>query len=457
MATREFSLVPQEVPRVETKYRKIQTKIPVPESVKLLEELRVLEPKSMGGQPPVVWDRGEDFTVCDAFGNRWLDFSSGVLVASAGHGRKEIVDAICEMAGSGLYHAYCFPTEVRLELVRELTALLPAPLARIFLLTTGSEATECCIKLAKTKGIQLGGERKNIFVTFDNAFHGRTLGAQLAGGAPALKSWTGGDARFVQVPYPDGFRQQDVSFEVFTSSLARQGIDPDTVCCVMSETYQGCNAVLMPPSYAQSLRRWCDDHGAILIFDEVQSGFGRTGKPFGFMHLDVVPDLAACGKSISGGMPLSAVLGTEELMELYGPGEMTSTNSANPVCCAATLANLRLIRDEGLIENAARLSPVLERGVTRIAAAVGDRAGYWSSTGLVAAIQFTKPGSVDPDPELAWELVNLAIQRGILLFAPVGVGGCAVKINPPLSITEEALREGLGALEQAAADVRSSN
>ena len=166
MATREFSLVPQEVPRVETKYRKIQTKIPVPESVKLLEELRVLEPKSMGGQPPVVWDRGEDFTVCDAFGNRWLDFSSGVLVASAGHGRKEIVDAICEMARSGLYHAYCFPTEVRLELVRELTALLPAPLARIFLLTTGSEATECCIKLAKTKGIQLGGEHKNIFVTY---------------------------------------------------------------------------------------------------------------------------------------------------------------------------------------------------------------------------------------------------------------------------------------------------
>jgi 4-aminobutyrate aminotransferase-like enzyme len=454
MATKEFSLVPQEVPEVETNYRRIKTKIPVPESIQLLEELRSLEPKSMGGQPPVIWDHGENFTVCDKYGNRWLDFSSGVLVTSAGHGRKEIVDAIREMAGSGLYHAYGFPTEVRLELVRELTALLPAPLARVFLLTTGSEATECCIKLAKTRGLQLGGERKNVFVTFDNAFHGRTLGAQLAGGAPALKDWTGGDSRFVQVPYPDGFRQQDVSFDVFTSSLAEQGVDPETVCGVMSETYQGCNAVLMPPEYAQSLRQWCDDHGALLIFDEVQAGFGRTGKPFGFMHLDVVPDLAACGKGISGGMPLSAVLGTEELMGIYGPGEMTSTHSANPICCAASLATLRLIIDEGLVENSARLAPVLARGVTRIASAFEGRVGSWASTGLVAAIQFTRPGTVDPDPDPAWELVNLAVQRGILLFAPVGVGGCAVKINPPLTITEEALREGLDELEQVATEIR---
>lgn len=455
MATREFSLVPQEVPRVETRYRRIQTRIPVPESVKLLEELRALEPRSMGGQPPVVWDRGDNYMVLDRYGNRWLDFSSGVLVASAGHGRKEIVEAIREMADNGLYHAYCFPTEVRLELVRELTALLPEPLARVFLLTTGSEATECCIKLARTQGLRLGGERKNVFVTFHNAFHGRTLGAQLAGGAPALKSWTGGDPRFVQVPFPDGFRQKDVSFDVFTDSLEEQGIDPETVCGVMSETYQGCNAVLMPPSYAQDLRCWCDDHGAVLIFDEVQAGFGRTGQPFGFMHLGVVPDLAACGKGISGGMPLSAVLGTEELMSLYGPGEMTSTHSANPVCCAASLANLRLIRTEGLIENAAQLGPVLARGATRIASAV-EGAGHWASTGLVTAIQFTIPGTVEPDPELAWKLVNLAVQRGVLLFAPVGVGGCAVKINPPLTITEDALREGLGVLEEAAMEIRPS-
>jgi 4-aminobutyrate aminotransferase-like enzyme len=183
----------------------------------------------------------------------------------------------------------------------------------------------------------VGGVKKNVVVTFDNAFHGRTLGAQLAGGSPGLKEWTVEDHRFVQVPYPDGFRQKDISFEVFEQTLAKKGVEPDRVCGVMSETYQGCNAVLMPVEYAQSLRDWCDKHGAVLILDEIQAGFGRTGRLFGFMHLGIVPDLVACGKGMSGGMPLSAVVGIEELMNLYGPGEMTSTHSANPVCAAAAL------------------------------------------------------------------------------------------------------------------------
>ncbi|MGD0094192.1 MAG: aminotransferase class III-fold pyridoxal phosphate-dependent enzyme, partial [Planctomycetota bacterium] len=263
-----------------------------------------------------------------------------------------------------------------------------------------------------------------------------------------------GDRRFVQAPYPDGFRQQDTSFKVFEAALAAKGVNPDDVCGVMSETYQGCNGCLMPAEYAQALRRWCNQHEALLIFDEVQAGFGRTGKPFGFMHYGIVPDLAACGKGISGGMPLAAVLGTEELMNMYGPGEMTSTHSANPVCAAAALANLKVIRKEKLVENAARLAPVLAEGVERIAKAAGGRVGWTSAAGLVAALQFTKPGTAEPRPEDAWELVRKAVQRGVMLFAPVGVAGCAVKINPPLMISEEPLREGLGVLEEIARELQ---
>lgn len=451
MATKEFPLVPEKVPHVQTKYRTIRTEIPVPASVPLLEKLRAMEPRSMGGQPPVIWDHGEGATIQDAYGNRWLDFSSGVLVTACGHGHPEIIKAIRDMAGQGLYHAYCFPTQVRLQLVEELTRWLPAPLKRIFLLTTGSEACECAIKLALTRGQAIGGKKKSVFVTFDNAFHGRTMGSQLAGGAAALKSWLGdGDRRFVQVPFPDGFRQKDTSFAVFEATLAAKGIAADDVCGVMSETYQGCNACLIPADYAQGLRRWCDQHKAVLIFDEIQAGFGRTGKPFGFLHLGVVPDLVACGKGISGGMPVAAVLGTEELMNMYGPGEMTSTHSANPICAAAALANLRVLRQEKLVENAAKLAPVLAEGAERIAKAARDKVGRVSATGLVTALQFTKPGTTEAQPEVAWELVRRAIQRGVMLFAPVGVGGCAVKINPPLVITEDALREGLGVLEDIA-------
>jgi len=454
VATKEFPLVPEKVPQVRTKYRTIATEIPVAASVPLLKKLRDMEPRSMGGQPPVVWHRGDGACISDPYGNRWLDFSSGVLVTACGHGRPEIVQAIRDMADQGLYHAYCFPSEVRLQLVEELSSWLPPPLARVFLLTTGSEACECAIKLAMTRGLALGGKKKTVFVTFDHAFHGRTMGVQLAGGIPALKTWLGdGDPRFVQVPYPDGFRQKDTRFEVFQAALAAKGVDPDDVCGVMSETYQGCNACLMPPEYAQDLRRWCDRHKAVLIFDEIQAAFGRTGKPFGFMHCGVVPDLAACGKGISGGMPLAAVLGTEELMNMYGPGEMTSTHSANPVCAAAALANLRVIRKERLVENAAALAPVLAEGARRIAAASRGKVGRADAVGLVAALQFTRPGSTEPQPEHAWEFVRRAVARGVMLFAPVGVGGCAVKINPPLVITEEALREGLAVLEEIAAEL----
>jgi 4-aminobutyrate aminotransferase/diaminobutyrate-pyruvate transaminase/4-aminobutyrate aminotransferase/(S)-3-amino-2-methylpropionate transaminase len=454
MATKEFPLIPESVPPVKTAYRTIATAIPAPDSIPVLRHLRDAEPRSMGGQPPILWHHGEGATVSDPYGNRWIDFSSGVLVTASGHGRPEIVEALCGMARQGLYHAYGFPTEIRTELVEEIQRFLPEPLKRVFLLTTGSEATECCIKLARTHGMAKGGPRKSVLVTFDNAFHGRSLGAQLAGGVAGLKTWIGDlDPRFVQAPFPDGFRQKDVSFEVFERRLAALGVAAEDVCGVMSETFQGCNATLMPAEYAQVLRRWCDAHGALLIFDEVQAGFGRTGKTFGFQHLGVVPDLVACGKGISGGMPLSAVLGTQELMSMYGPGEMTSTHSANPLCSAAALANLRVIRKEGLIENAARLAPVLAEGCAAIAKAANGRIGRWDAVGLVGALQFTHAGATDPDPERAWELVRRAIQRGVMLFAPVGVGGCAIKICPPLVIDEAALREGIGVIAEIAAEI----
>jgi len=454
MATKEFPLFPQEVAPVETKYRRIQTPIPVPESVETLRRLRDLEPRSMSGQPPVLWHHGHGAQVFDPYGNAWLDFSAGVLVTASGHGRPEICQAIGAMAEQGMYHAYCFPTPVRAALVEKLTGMLPTPLKRVFLLTTGSEAVECCIKLARTRGLAVGGKQKSVLVSFDNAFHGRTMGAQWAGGSPGLKAWLGEpDRRFVQVPFPDGFRQPDVSFDVFVKALAEHGIDPDRVCGVISETYQGCNATLMPAEYARRLRQWCDEHQAVLILDEIQAGFGRTGKPFGFEHLGVVPDLAACGKGISGGMPLSAVLGTEELMNLYGPGEMTSTHSANPICCAAALANLEVIEKEGLIERAATAGAVLAEWSGRIKDASGGKITHVASAGLVAALQFTKPGTTEPQPEPAWEFVWEAIRRGVMLFAPVGVGGCAVKINPPLVIEEDALVEGLSVLEQIAREM----
>lgn len=454
MATREFPLTPCAVEPVSTKYRRIQTAIPVPESVPVLEQLRASEPRSMGGQPPVLWDSGDGSLLRDPYGNQWIDFSSGVLVTASGHHHPKIVRAIADTATHGLYHAYNFPTGTRAKLAAKLTGLLPAPLSRVFLLTTGSEACEAAIKLARTRGLRRHGPGKRVFVTFHNAFHGRTMGSQLAGGSPALKEWLGGGSPdFVQVPYPDGFRCADTSFDGFLKTLDEQGVAAGSVCGVMSETYQGCNAALMPPEYAQALRRWCDEAGALLIFDEVQAGFGRTGRMFGFEHYGVVPDLACFGKGISGGLPLSALAGTDELMEMYGPGEMTSTHSANTICCAAALANIEVILEEGLVANAARLEPMLLDAGRRMMEASGGRIGRADGRGLVMALQFVEPGTTTPDPEAAFDVVRSAVEQGVMLFAPVGVGGGAIKINPPLGIPEDMLREGLAVLDGIVRDV----
>lgn len=447
-------LCPREVPRVGTRYRRIQTPIPVPDSIPTLQRLRRFEPRSMSGQPPVVWDRAEGIQVFDPWGNMWLDWSSGVLVTNAGHNHPRIHRAIVEQLSHGLAHNYCFPSVVRAELVERLASLVPPPLAKVFLLTTGAEACECAIKLARTWGRKLGGDAKITIVTFHNAFHGRTLGAQMAGGIPALKQWiVNFDKNFIQVPFPDGFRGPDTSFDGFLRALEAQGVRGESVAGVMTESYQGGNASFAPPEYMRALRAWCDRHDALLILDEVQAGFGRTGTFWGFEHYGIVPDVICCGKGISSGLPISAVVGREDVMDLYPPGSMTSTHTGNPICAAAALENIRVILEEGLVDNARRLGEILQPELRRIGTRFPRHIGAVHGKGLVASLHIVKPGGIEPDAALAARIVRRSVEKGLLMFAPVGYGGASVKIAPPLVITEEPLREGIAVLEEAIEEV----
>ncbi len=448
-------LTPKNVPFVDTKYRTIQTPFPVPESLPILEMLRRHEPRSMAGQPPVVWDSAEGIQVYDRWGNKWLDWSSGVLVTNAGHNHPKIKQAMLDQINQGMVHCYCFPHVGRAELTKKLAEVAPEGLDKVFLLTTGSEATECAVKLARTQGQKLGGNDKITIVTFDNAFHGRTLGAQMAGGIPALKSWIVNlDKDFVQVPFPCGFRGPDTSFEGFLNALAAKGVHPKQVAGVMTETYQGGNASFAPPQYMQKLRGWCDENQAALICDEVQAGFGRTGTYWGFEHYGIVPDLICCGKGISSGMPLAAVIGRTDLMDLYAPGSMTSTHTGNPVCVAAALASLDVIEEEHLAENSRKLGEeVLQPALREIWRKYPDHIGMVHGKGLVAALHMVKPGGIEPDAKTASRVVNACVEKGLLMFAPVGYAGASVKISPPLVITEEPLRESIAVLEEALAEV----
>lgn len=447
---KEYNITPVTVPHVETKYRRIATALPHPDSVPTLEKLRLLEPISMRGMPPIVWDRAEDISIYDKHGNRWLDWSSGVLVTNAGHGAKEVREAIIAQVQSGLLHNYVFPSEERAELAELLISLSPEGLGKVFLLTTGSEATECAIKLSRTHGIKVGGKKKIGIIGFERGFHGRTLGSQQAGGMAGQKNWiVNEDPAIITVPFPDGFWQPDVSFECFLEAIAQKGMKPENIAGVMMESYQGVGPDFAPVEYVQKLAQWCRDNQIVFTCDEVQAGFGRTGKFWAFEHYGIVPDLICCGKGISSSLPLSAVIGRAEIMDQFGPGAMTSTHTGNPICCAAAMASIRKIVGEDLTGNAARLEPVLIAGLRKIQAAHPEVIAHVSARGLVAGLQTVKRGTREPDHDLAHRIIELCYQCGLLLFAPVGAWGQTVKIAPPLTIPQEALEEGLEVLAEA--------
>ena len=447
---KEFSITPRDVPHVETKFRRIGTPIPHPDSVPTLEKLREFEPISMRGQPPIVWDRAEDIFVYDKYGNRWMDWSSGVLVTNAGHCAPEVKQAILDQVNSNLLHNYCFPSEERAELAGYLASLAPDGLKKVFLLTTGSEATECAIKLSRAHGIKVGGQKKIGIVGWERGFHGRTLGSQQAGGMAGQKSWiVNEDPAIITAPFPDGYWQTDTSFEAFLAAVEARGMKAENVAGVIMETYQGVGPDFAPVEFVRRLRGWCDRHRIALTFDEVQAGFGRTGKFWAFEHYGVTPDLICCGKGISSSLPLSAVIGRAEIMDQFPPGSMTSTHTGNPVCVAAALASVRKIIREKMTENAARLEPVLLGGLKKIQARHSSVIGHVTARGLVAGMQTVKPGTKEPDHDLAHAIIERCMWKGLLLFAPVGAWGQTVKIAPPLTVTQAPLEEGLAVLSEA--------
>ncbi|HUW55719.1 MAG TPA: aspartate aminotransferase family protein [Planctomycetota bacterium] len=447
-----YPMTPRKVKPVRTRNRVIRTKIPVPESLPILKRLRKYEPVSMTGQPLVVWDRAIGCHVYDKWGNKWLDWSSCVLVSNAGHGRREIADAVVRQAKHRLLASYCFPTEIRSVLAERLVKLSPREIDKCFLLTTGSETTECAIKLARTYGRSVGGKRKIGIVSFLNAFHGRTMGAQMIGGIPKLKEWIVNlDKDMVQVPFPDGYWNEDTSFEGFLKALRKQKMPTGRIAGVITETYQGGGADFAPKAFMQRLRRWCTKNDIVLILDEVQAAFGRCGTVWGFEQYGIVPDLFCCGKGITSSLPLSAVLGRKKYMDQYGPAEMTSTHTGSPVCAAAALASIDLLVKEKLHRNAARLGVVLQKGLAKIAKKYSDVVGCVHGKGLVAGVHIVKKGKKEKDPDLAWKAVRACVERGLLMFAPVG--GSTIKIAPPLTMTKTQMEEGLAVLDEALAEV----
>lgn len=446
-------LIPVDVPRVETRNRSIVTPQPPPEAIPLLKELSKFEPVSMTwDQNPVFWDKAEGHAVSDRWGNRWIDFTSGIFVANTGHSHPKVLDAIRRQVDGKMVHSYYFPSELRAKLTRRLVEAAPKGIEKAFLLTTGAETTECALKLARIRGLKRSASKLKM-VGWTNSFHGKTLGAQTMAGRDSAKHWIGAaDPNIHHLPFPypwdaDAAMSGEARFDKDMAALLAKGIKAEDVAGFMVESYQGWSALFYPEGYVQALRRWADRHDAVLCFDEVQAGFGRTGRMFAMERYGVRPDILCCGKGISSGVPLSAVLSSAEILD--ADPSLNSTHSGNPLCAAASLATLEVLEEEGLPARAARLGVKVRERLERLRERFAPKTSWVFGDGLVWAVLAAGARPGDFDADFTDRVTESCLHKGLLMIR-TGIG--SIKLGPPLTIAEDALFEGIDVIEEALAE-----
>jgi len=432
---------------------KIKTKLPGPKAKAWLKKSDKYEPNSMSDQVPLVWAKAHGCEIEDVDGNVFLDFCSGVLVTNVGHCHPDYTAAVQDQA-ERLFNCYDFPSAERVALAEKLVEMTPPHLDRAFLLTTGSEATEAAVKMARRA--HEGWE----VLSFHGGFHGRTYGAMSFGANAGVKKGFGPMLPgIIHAPFANCYRCVfDKEFpkckywclDHLDWVLARESAG--ALCAIITEPYQGgAGSVIPPKGYFKRLQQWCRDRGVYFILDEVQSSFGRTGKMFAFEHYDIEPDLVCLAKGLGSGIPCAAVVGRGEIMDVLDPGELGSTNGGNPMSSRAALAAIEIIEREKLPQRAAKLGKQIDarfESMCKRHKAIGDVRGQ----GLVYGIEMVSDRrKKTPDKELTKRVVWEAYQRGLCLIAPIGLYGNVIRIAPPLVITEAQLDEGLDIFEEALA------
>ena len=455
MSSHTFSLDPLNVPKVKTLNRSIKTQIPAPGTKEILRKLSSLESRSMHGQLPIVWDKADDFNMFDLLGNKFIDFTSTIFVTNVGHSNKRILAYMHEAMDKSLISCYAYSNEMRAKYLQKLNEFTDQQLDKAFLLSAGTEATEGALKLMRMHG-QKVKKRSLGIICMEGNWHGRTMGAQMLSGNAAQKEWVGySDENIHHIPFPYPWVTEGTNAVEFLDrsldTLSQKGIDLSRdIAGFMIETFQGWGAVFYPKEYIQAIEQLGKKYNILLAFDEMQSGFGRTGRKFGYQHYEVNPDLICCGKGMGGGVPLSGVIGRSELLDLPEVGNMSSTHSANPLVCAAGLAVLEELDKRNLVGEAERKGQLFFKSLEKIKSKYSHNISHVLGKGLIAAILFKDPSNDDPDGLIASKISEKCMQKGLLV---VHTGRESIKLGPPLTISDEAMLEGLEVLEESIEEV----
>lgn len=406
----------------------IRTDVPGPRSRELTPLLRSFESRNVtfvDRDMPIFWESASDATVVDVDGNRYTDLTAAFGVAGTGHSNPYVAAAIADQAAR-LMHGMgdVYPTEVKVRLLETIAQIAPGDLGKTFLASTGAEAVEAALKTAML------ATGKSAFAAYRGAYHGLSLGTLPVSGIDKFRAPFSGfvaqSTLFLDYPRTD--------VQCALARVERALSSRDDIAALIVEPVQGRGGCVVPPDgYVSGLRRICDSREILLVFDEIYTGFGRTGAMFACMHEDVVPDILCIGKAMANGFPISATVARPSLMDIWpeSPGEAlhTSTYLGNPMGCAAALANIAEVQRLELPQRAQRLGTMLgERlKMLRTNRSVTDVRGR----GLMWGIELT-------DVKVAEHAVKEALKRGVILLQS-GPQGNVLEITPPLIIPEEDL------------------
>jgi 4-aminobutyrate aminotransferase len=429
-------------------YPKIVVPPPGPKSKAIIDQDEQFSSTSYIKEYPLTVSHGEGPVIEDTDGNRYLDFMAGIAVASTGYSHPHVVKAVKEAADK-FFHIcgtdFYYPTMATL-CERLANTGLGDSKKRVFLSNSGAEAIEGAIKLVRNS------TGRTDLIAFHGAFHGRTYGAMSLTSSKAKQRSTFGPMLpgVHHVPYPDAYRLETGGMEVGEfvmhqiHDLLSRHIYPQDVAAIFIEPMLGEGGYIIPPkSFLQSLRTLCDEHGILLVFDEVQSGAGRTGHMWASDYFGIVPDVLTTAKGIGSGMPIGAIIAKESVMT-WPKGSHGSTYGGNPVACAAALATMDLL-EGGLIDNAREVGDEMLAGLRKLQekhACIGDVRG----TGLYIGVEFVEDRATKkPAADLVHKLGQLAFTKGLLLLS---CGSSVIRIAPPLVIDKEDVEIGLRIMDE---------
>nr|WP_050934299.1 4-aminobutyrate--2-oxoglutarate transaminase [Arthrobacter globiformis] len=432
-----------------TQQRIVRTEIPGPKSRTLHARRSEAVTSAVPSVLPIYVKAAGGGIIVDADGNQLIDLASGVGVSTVGNANPKVVDAVTQQISAFTHTAFFItPYEGYVEVCEKLNTLTPGDHPkRTALFNSGSEAVENAVKVARK------ATGRQAIVVLEHAYHGRTnLTLAMTAKAAPFKAGFGPLASEIyrvpaSYPYRDGLTGEEAAARVISTIEAQIGASE--VAGIVVEPIQGEGGFIVPaPGYLTALQAFTRANGILLIADEVQSGSGRTGAWFASEHEEIVPDVMAIGKGIGGGLPLSAVTGRAELMDAVQPGGLGGTYGGNPAACAAALAAIEEVQENGLLEAARKIG---ETAISRFKAAQelpGSPIGDIRGRGAMIAIELVEPGTKTPAPEIARAAARLCHEQGVLVLV-TGTYGNVIRLLPPLVIGHDLFQEGLDVLIEA--------